>query len=127
MILYITILVTRNTYYTDFRTLLSAFFQPYYTHGLGSLKFSSGASPTVSRMCIYHGNSLTDARAPPLPLQCFHGNCYAESVELVEQDESVQGLKFFLVAEGKFITVNLFALVEVFQAFSGCTLQILCL
>lgn len=41
---------------------LTFLLQPYYTHGLGSLKFSSGSSPTVSRMSIYHGNSLTDAR-----------------------------------------------------------------
>ncbi|KAK3735198.1 hypothetical protein QZH41_017952, partial [Actinostola sp. cb2023] len=75
-------------------------FEPYYTHGLGSLKFSSGASPTVSRMSIYHGNSITDARAPPFPLQCFHGNCFADSVEVVRKDNDVKGLKLFLVAEG---------------------------
>ena len=40
-------------------------------------------------------------RAPPFPLQCFHGNCFADSVEVVRKDNDVKGLKLFLVAEGK--------------------------
>ena len=46
--------------------------KPYYTHGLGSLKFSSGSSPTVSRMSIYHGNSLTDARCGAIFIPLLH-------------------------------------------------------
>ena len=40
-------------------------------------------------------------RAPPLPLQCFHGNCFADSIEIINKDGKVYGLKCFLVAEGK--------------------------
>lgn len=39
-------------------------------------------------------------RAPPFPLQCFHGNCFADNVEIIREDNDVKGLKLFLVAEG---------------------------
>ena len=41
---------------------LVGIFQPRYAHGLGSLQFPNGASPVVSRMCIYSGNSLLETR-----------------------------------------------------------------
>ncbi|WAR12750.1 CP070-like protein [Mya arenaria] len=44
-------------------------FEPRYAHGLGSLQFPNGASPVVSRM------------APPLPITCYHGNCYVDCLE----------------------------------------------
>lgn len=44
---------------------------------------------------------LIVCRAPPLPLQCFHGNCFADSIEIINKDGKVYGLKCFLVAEGK--------------------------
>lgn len=44
---------------------------------------------------------VIDHRAPPLPLQCFHGNCFADSIEIINKDGKVFGLKCFLVAEGK--------------------------
>nr|XP_002741257.2 PREDICTED: UPF0183 protein C16orf70 homolog [Saccoglossus kowalevskii] len=78
-------------------------FEPHYTHGfLSSLQFPNGASPVVSRMCIYTGNSLTDTKPPPMPLNCFHGNVYTESVMvLFNHDTCVpEGLKFILVTEG---------------------------
>lgn len=40
-------------------------------------------------------------RAPPLPLQCFHGNCFADGIDIINKDGKVYGLKCFLVAEGK--------------------------
>ena len=40
-------------------------------------------------------------RAPSLPLQCFHGNCFADSIEIIRKDGTVFGLKCFLVAEGE--------------------------
>ena len=40
-------------------------------------------------------------RAPPLPLQCFHGNCFADNIDIINKDGKVYGLKCFLVAEGK--------------------------
>lgn len=46
-------------------------------------------------------------RAPPLPLQCFHGNCFADSIDIINKDGKVYGLKCFLVAEGKEIN-NIF-------------------
>lgn len=75
-------------------------FEPHYVHGLGSLEFPSGSSPIVSRMSIYSGNSLADTKAPPLPIQCFHGNCYADCVKVLNSSGHVTGLQFQLVAEG---------------------------
>ena len=46
-------------------------------------------------------------RAPPLPLQCFHGNCFADSIDIINKDGKVYGLKCFLVAEGNKIN-NIF-------------------
>ncbi|XP_064599085.1 phagosome assembly factor 1-like [Liolophura sinensis] len=75
-------------------------FEPRYAHGLGSLQFPNGASPVVSRMCIYTGNSLADTRAPPLPITCFHGNCFVECLEVLREHNVTKGLKFILVTEG---------------------------
>lgn len=76
-------------------------FEPHYVHGLGSLQFSSGDSPVVSRMSIYNGNSSSGkTKAPPLPVQCFYGNCYAESVKVLNSSGKVTGLQFQLVGEG---------------------------
>ena len=46
-------------------------------------------------------------RAPPLPLQCFHGNCFADNIDIINKDGKVYGLKCFLVAEGNKIN-NIF-------------------
>lgn len=40
-------------------------------------------------------------RAPPFPLQGFHGNCFADNVEVIRDSNDVKGLKLYLVAEGK--------------------------
>ncbi|GFS16241.1 UPF0183 protein C16orf70-like protein [Elysia marginata] len=74
--------------------------QPKYAHGLGSLQFPNGMSPVVARMCIYSGNSLTDARAPSLPVACFYGNCFLECLEVLRENNITQGIKFLLVTEG---------------------------
>lgn len=74
-------------------------FEPRYAHGLGSLQFPNGASPVVSRMYIYTGNSLDDTRAPPLPLNCFHGNCYLDFLEVIRENNMTKALKFSLVTE----------------------------
>ncbi|KAK2145279.1 hypothetical protein LSH36_690g02001 [Paralvinella palmiformis] len=76
-------------------------FEPRYAHGLGSLQFPNGASPVVSRMYIYTGASLEDTRAPPLPLSCYHGNCFLEYLEVVRERNVTVALKFHLVTEGK--------------------------
>ncbi|XP_067652292.1 phagosome assembly factor 1-like isoform X2 [Haliotis asinina] len=75
-------------------------FEPKYAHGLGSLQFPNGASPTVSRMCIYSGNSLQETKAPPLPVSCFHGNCFLDCLEVLREHNTTLGLKFLLVTEG---------------------------
>ncbi|XP_046842170.1 phagosome assembly factor 1-like isoform X2 [Xenia sp. Carnegie-2017] len=77
-------------------------FEPDFVHGLGSLRFSSGpGAPVVSKMSIYSGNSLTNkTKAPPMPIQCFYGNCYAESVQVLRASGKVTGLLFKLVGEG---------------------------
>ncbi|KAK6178576.1 hypothetical protein SNE40_013334 [Patella caerulea] len=75
-------------------------FEPKYAHGLGSLQFPNGASPTVSRMCIYAGNSVSDTKAPPLSIACFHGNCFLDCLEVLRENNATIGLKFLLVTEG---------------------------
>lgn len=75
-------------------------FEPRYAHGLGSLQFPNGASPIVSRMCIYSGSSLLETRAPPLPITCYHGNCYVDCLEALREHNVTKGLKFILFTEG---------------------------
>lgn len=75
-------------------------FEPKYAHGLGSLQFPNGASPVVARMCIYTGSSLNECRAPPLPVTCFHGNCFLECLEVLRENNVTKGLKFLLITEG---------------------------
>lgn len=53
-------------------------------------------------------------RAPPLPLQCFHGNCFADSIDIINKDGKVYGLKCFLVAEGKEIN-NIYFFIIVYE------------
>ncbi|XP_029634626.1 UPF0183 protein C16orf70 homolog isoform X1 [Octopus sinensis] len=76
------------------------FSKPRYAHGLGSLQFPNGSSPVVARMCIYSGNSLSDTKSPPLPITCFHGDCFVDCVEVLRDYNSTKGLKFILVTEG---------------------------
>ncbi|KAK2187623.1 hypothetical protein NP493_159g00036 [Ridgeia piscesae] len=95
----------RQLFVLNFRGLSFEFhieskFEPHYTHGLGSLQFNTGASPVVSRMYIYMGNSLEETRAPPMPLNCFHGNCYLDNLEAIREGNVTKALKFILVTEG---------------------------
>jgi hypothetical protein len=56
---------------------------------------------------------LTFFRAPPLPIICFHGNCYLDCLEVLRERNVTQGLKFLLVTEGIYIYIiqrNLFKL-----------------
>ncbi|KAK3086507.1 hypothetical protein FSP39_019366, partial [Pinctada imbricata] len=75
-------------------------FEPTYAHGLGSLQFPNGSSPIVSRMCIYTGSSLVDTKVPPLPIICFHGNCFVDCIEVLREENVTKGLKCILVTEG---------------------------
>jgi hypothetical protein len=51
-------------------------------------------------MYIYTGNSLEDTRAPIVPLNCFHGNCFLDSLEVLRENNVTKALKFILVTEG---------------------------
>ncbi|XP_076336430.1 phagosome assembly factor 1 isoform X1 [Tachypleus tridentatus] len=74
-------------------------FQPRYAHGLGSLRFPNGASPIVSKMCIYSGNSLTDTKAPSLPMSCFYNHVYLEKLDVLRENDSTVGVKLQLMTE----------------------------
>ncbi len=43
-------------------------------------------------------------RAPSLPLECYHGNCYCDSVELLRVGGVVTGLSLKLIADGRSAT-----------------------
>ncbi|XP_064640713.1 phagosome assembly factor 1-like isoform X2 [Lineus longissimus] len=95
----------KQLFILNFRGLSFSFpieskFEPRYAHGLGSLQFPNGASPVVSKMCIYTGNSLTDTRAPPLPIICYHGNCYLENLDVIRENNVTKSMKFTVVTEG---------------------------
>lgn len=40
-------------------------------------------------------------RSPPLPITCYHGNCYVDCLEVIRDAKSTKALKFILVTEGK--------------------------
>ncbi|XP_054390909.1 phagosome assembly factor 1 isoform X3 [Pongo pygmaeus] len=72
--------------------------KPNFAHGLASLQIPHGA--TVKRMYIYSGNSLQDTKAPMMPLSCFLGNVYAESVDVLRDGTGPAGLRLRLLAAG---------------------------
>uniref|UniRef100_A0A5S6QAC6 Uncharacterized protein n=1 Tax=Trichuris muris TaxID=70415 RepID=A0A5S6QAC6_TRIMR len=72
---------------------------PYFAHGLSSLQFAEDCSLLVSKLIIYHGNSLAEARAPEMPISCYHGNCYCDSVEILRRDGKTNGLRVKLKCE----------------------------
>ncbi|XP_014403324.1 PREDICTED: UPF0183 protein C16orf70 homolog isoform X3 [Myotis brandtii] len=73
-------------------------YEPNFAHGLASLQIPHGA--TVKRMYIYSGNSLQDTKAPVMPLSCFLGNVYAESVDILRDGTGPSGLRLRLLAAG---------------------------
>ncbi|XP_015423355.1 PREDICTED: UPF0183 protein C16orf70 homolog isoform X2 [Myotis davidii] len=73
-------------------------YEPNFAHGLASLQIPHGA--TVKRMYIYTGNSLQDTKAPVMPLSCFLGNVYAESVDVLRDGTGPSGLRLRLLAAG---------------------------
>uniref|UniRef100_A0A6B2EJM2 Uncharacterized protein n=1 Tax=Phlebotomus kandelakii TaxID=1109342 RepID=A0A6B2EJM2_9DIPT len=74
--------------------------QPGYAHGLGSLHFPNGASPVVSKMAIYCGGSVTEARAPAMPLSCYSQQLYLESAAVLRNVAGTKGLRLQLYTEG---------------------------
>uniref|UniRef100_A0A4W3HF26 Phagosome assembly factor 1 n=1 Tax=Callorhinchus milii TaxID=7868 RepID=A0A4W3HF26_CALMI len=73
-------------------------FEPKFAHGLASLQIPHGA--TVKRMYIYTANSLQDTKAPLMPLSCFYGNVYAETVEILRDAIGPLGLRLRLLTAG---------------------------
>ncbi|XP_078256633.1 phagosome assembly factor 1 isoform X5 [Rhinoraja longicauda] len=73
-------------------------FEPKFAHGLASLQIPHGA--TVKRMYIYTANSLQDTKAPMMPLSCFYGNVYAETVEVLRDPVGSLGLQLRLLTAG---------------------------
>ncbi|XP_007517810.1 phagosome assembly factor 1 isoform X1 [Erinaceus europaeus] len=73
-------------------------YEPNFAHGLASLQIPHGA--TVKRMYIYSGNSLQDTKAPVMPLSCFLGNVYAESIDVLRDGTGPSGLRLRLLAAG---------------------------
>ncbi|XP_039298490.1 UPF0183 protein CG7083 [Nilaparvata lugens] len=95
----------KQTFVLNFRGLSFSFpvdtkFQPRYCHGLGSLQFPTGASPCVSRTCIYTGHSLVDCVPPILPLACYCGQVYLEKAEVIREKDRTCGLRLHLYLEG---------------------------
>lgn len=97
----------QNVFVLSFRGLSFAFpteskYKPKYTHKLGSLQFPNGASPIVSKMCIYNGNSLPDAKAPAMPISCFYQSFYLDHLDVLRDESSglATGLKVFILSEG---------------------------
>ena len=39
-------------------------------------------------------------RAPGCPLECYHGSCYSEAVEVVREAGAISGLRLNLIADG---------------------------
>jgi hypothetical protein len=40
-------------------------------------------------------------RPPPLPVLCFHGNCFADCIEVLRDHNVTKGIKFILITEGE--------------------------
>eukprot|EP00731_Ephydatia_muelleri_P023427 Em0015g1010a len=56
----------------------------------------------LSRVCIFSGSDLSEARAPVFPLECFHGNSHAEKVGVARDEKGdIVGLKVDLMMDGK--------------------------
>uniref|UniRef100_A0A8C1GMH4 Chromosome 16 open reading frame 70 n=1 Tax=Cyprinus carpio TaxID=7962 RepID=A0A8C1GMH4_CYPCA len=73
-------------------------YEPNFAHGLASLQIPHGA--TVRRMYIYSGNNLQETKAPVMPLACYLGNVYAESVLVLRDGAGPLGLKLRLLTAG---------------------------
>ncbi len=51
--------------------------------------------------CLRLFCDIVPLRAPRLPLECFHGNCYCDSVALLRVGGAVTGLSLKLIADGR--------------------------
>ncbi|XP_028307244.1 phagosome assembly factor 1 isoform X1 [Gouania willdenowi] len=69
----------------------------------------------VKRMHIYTGNNLQETKAPAMPLACFFGNIYAESVDVLRDAAGPVGLKLRLITAGCGVGVMADSKVKVFE------------
>lgn len=90
--------IQRRKVSTLIQSLLSVC-QPCLNKGLGSLQFPSGASPVVSKMLIYSGHKLNDARAPPLPPTCTHNLIHLDSLLVLRDNSRTKGLRLNLFTD----------------------------
>ncbi|KAH7728429.1 hypothetical protein AAVH_03740 [Aphelenchoides avenae] len=77
----------------------SAVSQPAYAHGLGSLNFVNSSLPLLERMTIFAGSSPNDMRLPEVPAVVRCGNLFLESLESVNENGRITGLKLRLEVE----------------------------
>ncbi|XP_003373162.1 conserved hypothetical protein [Trichinella spiralis] len=73
--------------------------KPFFARGLSSLHFADGTTLFVSKIVIYHGNSLTETTISKTPVSCYHGQCYAEKIEVMRSDVRTIGLNITLSSE----------------------------
>lgn len=76
---------------------------------MGSLQFTTGVSPVVSKMFVYAGNSLKicydnqgviAVPVVPLPVNCYHGLSYIERADIIRDKSTTKGLQITLSLQG---------------------------
>uniref|UniRef100_H3B161 Phagophore assembly factor 1 n=1 Tax=Latimeria chalumnae TaxID=7897 RepID=H3B161_LATCH len=88
---------TEQLFHLNFRGLSFSFQLDSWTE---APKYEIPHGATVKRMYIYTGNSLQDTRAPAMPLSCYLGNVYAESVDVLRDATGPSGLRLRLLTAG---------------------------
>ncbi|KRZ57794.1 Uncharacterized protein T02_5730 [Trichinella nativa] len=96
--------IEKHVYILSWRGLSMLFpaeqnLKPFFTRGLSSLHFADGTTLFVSKIVIYHGNSLTETTISKTPVSCYHGQCYAEKIEVMRSDVRTFGLNITLSSE----------------------------
>ncbi|UYV60722.1 C16orf70 [Cordylochernes scorpioides] len=81
--------------------------QQQNAQGLGGLQFPNGASPIVSKMCIYSGNNIQETRPPPLPLSSFYNHCYLDKLDVIREKGRTRGVRLHLITEVLYILSTL--------------------
>ncbi|KRY20919.1 Uncharacterized protein T12_7880 [Trichinella patagoniensis] len=96
--------IEKHVYILSWRGLSMLFpaeqnLKPFFARGLSSLHFADGTTLFVSKIVIYHGNSLTETTISKTPVSCYHGQCYAEKIEVMRSDVRTFGLNITLSSE----------------------------
>ncbi|KAI1718078.1 PHAF1 protein [Ditylenchus destructor] len=77
----------------------SSTIQPSYAHGLSSLNFVNSSLPLLERMTIFCGASPSEIRTPEVPISVHCGNVYPISVESINEDGKITGLRVTFLSE----------------------------